>query len=64
MAMITQCSSCSKQVSASVNDFHPLCEDCKRRHGWKSWEEMTPEQKVEDLNKRLRAVEAHNTLLG
>lgn len=57
MAIITKCSGCSTEVAASANDHHPLCENCRRKHGWKPWEEMTLEEKVEDLNKRLSDIE-------
>lgn len=64
MAIITQCSECGDQVTASLNDYHPLCEKCKRKHGWKPWEEMTLEEKVEDLNRRLKGTESHHALIG
>lgn len=63
MAIITTCSECPEAVTASVSDYHPLCEKCRRKHGWKPWEEMTLEEKVEDLNKRLSNLGSRNPLI-
>lgn len=64
MAIITTCSECPAQVTASVSNSHPLCENCMRKRGWKSWEEMTIEEKVEDLNRRLNGVSSRNAIIG
>jgi len=64
MAILTTCSECPAQVTASVSDYHPLCENCMRKHGWKPWEEMTLEEKVEDLNRRVSNVASRNAIIG
>jgi hypothetical protein len=64
MAILTDCSECGAEVSASVSEAFPLCEACRRRHGWKPWEEMTLEEKVEDLDRRLRDVGGRGACIG
>ncbi len=56
MAINSQCSECSNEVTCSASDSWVLCEQCKRKHGWKPWKEMSLEEKVEDLNERLHNV--------
>jgi hypothetical protein len=64
VAIITKCSECDKQTSASVSNHWPLCDACKRKHGWKPWEEMSLEEKVENLNRRLDNTESRNAIIG
>jgi hypothetical protein len=65
MAIITKCSECHREVTASLSDHWPLfCDTCRRKHGWKPWEEMTLEEKVENLNRRLGNTESRNALIG
>jgi hypothetical protein len=64
MAIITVCAQCGKETIASASNHWPLCDDCKRKQGWKPWEEMTLEEKVEDLNKRLSSLSDYSALIG
>ena len=64
MSILTKCSECSNEWTASVRTVRPLCDTCRRKHGFQPWKEMTPEEKVEDLNRRLKSTESRNTLIG
>lgn len=54
---IVQCHGCFEK---EASNHQPLCEACRRKAGWKPWEEMTLEEKVENLNRRLGGQEAMN----
>jgi hypothetical protein len=64
MAIDTPCAECGKSTIASVSDHYPLCDQCRRKHGWKPWEEMTLEEKVEDLNKRVEGIRSYSARIG
>jgi hypothetical protein len=64
MAVDKSCVECGQLTIASLSDYHPLCDQCRRKHGWKPWEEMTLEEKVEDLNKRIGRSDIYSTQIG
>jgi hypothetical protein len=64
MAIDTVCAQCGKRTIASLSNHWPLCDECKRKKGWKPWEEMTLEEKVEDLNRRIERVSDHSAQIG
>ena len=61
MAVMVPCVSCRKEIWVQAGQVAE-CDDCKRKRGVsvpKKWAEMTPEEKIEDLNNRLRC---HSTV--
>lgn len=66
MAILTGCVFCGKEICVSASNHMPECEDCQRKHGTyrKKWDEMTLEEKVEDLNRRLGDVDSRGALIG
>ncbi len=65
MAILTTCSVCGAEgVTAPANALEALCNNCRRKRGWKPWEEMTQEEKVEDLHRRLSEAESRNPIIG
>lgn len=62
MAVITDCIWCGKQVVTSAADHMPTCDRCRWKSGRKPWDEMSLEEKVEDLNKRLGDLAIHHEL--
>lgn len=64
MAIDTVCAQCGKRTIAAASNSWPICEECKRKQGWKPWEEMTIEEKVEDLNKRVGRIDDRSDLIG
>jgi len=63
VAIITQCSRCRNAVTASASACDVLCETCMRKDGWKPWEEMTTEEKVEELKRRLDKLGSYSLMV-
>jgi hypothetical protein len=67
MAIIVKCMTCGvKDVGTSVRNPFAECEECQKKNNryQKKWHEMTLEEKVENLNRRISRSETYNTLIG
>lgn len=67
MAVLEKCSipGCTNQTFVAMNDTAPpVCDECRKKEQEKEekkeqerWDTLTSEEKIEDLNQRLREIE-------